>query len=144
MSAEDDKQDRKIEKLEERVNKTERELAALTAKLDLVSDDLSRRIININDNLKADAEKTRLDLRERINDLKANIKGDINDISDAIDDLEETVSALNKSLQGLYITQKGSHVKVNVNEKIIWAIVGTIGAIGLVYIQELIRVGGAS
>lgn len=141
MDNENDKQDRRIERLEERVNNTERELAALSSKLHLIKDELSRRIVDINENLKADVERTRIDLRERIAGLKEDLEDDINRVNTSIGDLNSTVTALNKSLQNLYITQQGASTKVRVNEKIIWAIIGLIGSSGLYVIRELLSAG---
>lgn len=132
MTTTDENQDRRIEKLEERVNNDERELTALGTKVQLV-----------NDNLKSDIEKTNADLRERIENLKSDIKTDHVRINESISELDEAVKTMNESLQNLYITQKGSGTKVEFNEKIIWTIVGIAGAVALAFIQELLRAGGA-
>lgn len=132
MTTTDENQDRRIEKLEERVNTDERELTALGTKVQLV-----------NDSLKTDIEKTNDDLRERIDNLKSDIKNDHVRINQSITEVDDAVKTMNKSLQNLYITQKGSGTKVEFNEKVIWTIVGIAGAIGLAFIQELLRAGGA-
>ena len=130
---------RRIEKIEERVNCAERDVASVTSKLHLIKDDLARRIGEIDTNLKADAEKTRLDLRERIDDLKLDIKEDIDILGQTIDTLSDTVTDVSKSLQNLYVTQQGSGVKVKNNEKVIWAVIAVLGTIGLYMLQNYIK-----
>jgi hypothetical protein len=134
-----DVQDRRIERIEARMNRTERDVAALSSKLHLIKDDLSRRIDDLNDNLKADAEKIRVDLRERINDLKVDLKDDIGDISNSIDILGVNITALSESLQNLYVSQTGTSVKIKLNEKIIWAVVSIMVSIGIYIAQTMIK-----
>ena len=143
MATTDDKQDRRIERLEERVNSAERDVTELSSKLKLINNDLSRRIIDINENLKADAERTRIDLRERIDILRTDLKSDIGKIGTSIDVLDKSISTLNSSLQKLYITQEGSTTKVNINEKIIWAVIGIFITSGLYLLQDLLKASGA-
>lgn len=132
MVTADESQDKRLDKLEERVNNDERELTALGTKVQLV-----------NDSLKADIDKTNSDLRERLDDLKANIKIDHARINDTLVNLDDEIKSLNHSLQNLYITQKGDGTKVAMGEKIIWAIIGIIGTVGLAYMQEILKAGGA-
>jgi len=126
--ADKETQSRRIEKFEDRLRETEQGLATLTSNIQL-----------INDNLKEDIERTRTDLRERLADLKADIKGDFDQVDTTLHDLNATVNSLNDSLQNLYITQSGSNVKVKFNEKIIWTVLGLIGTAGLYLIQDLIK-----
>ncbi len=112
---------RQFERLEERLHATEREVAILTSQLSLI---------------KEDSEKNRVDLRERLDDLKLIIKEDIEAIGGSIDTLSKTVKDVNDSLQQLYITQKGSTTKVKTNEKIIWAIITLIASIGFYMLQQ--------
>lgn len=134
-----DIQGRRIEKLEERVNKAETDIAALSSKLHLMNDDLSRRINEVNVNLKEDVERIRIDLRERITDLKNDIRQDIHNVSTAVNELEDGIEQLTDTLQGLRITQIGSSHKVNFNEKTVWGIVGVLVTIALYIAQDLIK-----
>jgi len=122
---------RRLEQLEERLRETELGLATLTSNLQL-----------INDNLKEDIERTRADLRERIAELKEDIKDDFDQVDVTLSDLSKTVNAVNESLQNLYITQSGSSVKVNFNEKLIWGIVMLLGTGALYLIQDLVKAAG--
>jgi len=133
-------QDRRLEILEERLNKAESTLAALSSNVNSISTDLSRRIIDIKENLKEDLEKIRVDLLERINDLKNDIKDDLGDVTNAIDKLTSNIAAVSESLQNLYITQSGSNTKIKVNEKIIWGILFVLVSGALYMFQDLIKV----
>lgn len=132
MAEKDCFQSKRIDQIEERLRETEQGLASLTSNLEI-----------INENFKEDIERTRLDLRERMSDLKTDMKEDFDQVDSSLADITSTVNALNDSLQNLYITQTGSNVKVKFNEKVIWAIVTAVGIVALYYIQEIIKVGGA-
>lgn len=119
--AEESAQIRRIERIEEHLTQVAADMAVLSEK---------------NESLKSDAEKTRVDLRERIDDLKINLKEDIDTVRNSVD-------VLNESLQNLYITQSDSKGKINMNEKIIWAIVGILSTGALYLVQDLIKGAGA-
>jgi len=133
---------RRIERLEERLNRAERDVATLTSKLTSTKDDLSRRLDELNRILREDVEKSREDLRERLIDLKVDLKDDIQDIASTLSVQTSNVSSVTESLQNLYASHKGSTVKVNTNEKIIWAVVGLIGSIGLYLLQSYLKTKG--
>lgn len=123
--------DRRLTKVEERLNQDERELTALNTEVQLAKVDLTRRL-----------DATQDDLKERIDNIKADIKADHTDINKSINNIEDEVRTLSKSLQKLYVTQEGSGTKIEFNEKIVWAIIGIICSVGFAYIQEIIRTGG--
>lgn len=125
--------ERKIIKIEERLNQDERELTALNTEVQLAKVDLTRRL-----------EQTQNDLRERIDNIKADIRADHIDITKSINSIDDEVKILSKSLQKLYVTQEGSGTKIDFNEKVVWVILGIIGSVGFAYIQELIRTGGVA
>lgn len=120
-----DSEIRRIEKLEERVNKAEREITAVTEKQTL-----------IRENLKEEIDRLHSDLRERIDEAKSVLKNDV-------DTITKNVESVNKQLQNIYVTQKGASTKISVNEKIIWAIVGLLGTGALYILQDLIKSAGA-
>jgi len=132
MADKDCFQSNRIDQIEKRLRETEQGLASLTSNLEI-----------INENIKEDIERTRVDLRERMSDLKDDMKEDFDQVDSSLADITSTVNALNESLQNLYITQTGSSVKVNFNEKVIWGIVTAVGIVALYFIQEIIKIGGA-
>jgi chromosome segregation ATPase len=133
---------RRIERVEERLNQAERDVATLTSKLTSTKDDLSRRLDEINQLLRDDAEKSRRDMRERLHELKADVRDDINSLNTTINTLSSNVSSVTDSLQNLYVSHKGSNTKVKTNEKVIWTILGIIGTVGLVLFQTYLKSKG--
>lgn len=119
--------ERRVERLEERLGQAERDVTSLTTELR---------------SAEKDAEKNRVDLRERLDDLKTDIKEEIEGLSDQITVLSTDIKEVGESLQNVYITQEGSNTKVNTNEKIIWAVVALIGSGALYLIQSFIKAGG--
>lgn len=133
---------RRLDRLEERLNQAERDVTALNAIVKSLDEDLSRRIVNINNNLKDDNEKMRIDMRERLDQLREDIKDNIADVGDKVNTLSNDIHEVNKSISKLYTGQRGAESNVKTNEKIIWGVVTLIGMIIVSIIQGWIKNGG--
>ena len=133
---------RRVERLEERLNQAERDVATLTSKLASTKDDLSRRIDELNSLLRDDMDKSRADARERMAELKADIKEDVTSLSATVQTLGSKVHSVTESVQNLFVAQKGSSVKINSNEKFIWAVISILGSIAVYILQSYITIKG--
>ncbi|RLA03799.1 MAG: hypothetical protein DRQ47_04525 [Gammaproteobacteria bacterium] len=135
---------RRIERLENRLNETERNVAAVTSELHSVKEDLTTRISDVKIDLKTDIATTRTDIRERIEHLRLDLKDDIITLSSTIDSLQNSVKQVTDAIQNLYLTQNTANVKVSANERIIWAVVSIAVTAGLYFLQAFVLgVGGS-
>jgi AraC-like DNA-binding protein len=132
---------RRVERIEERLIEAERSVTALSSELHLTKENLARRLDDLNQNLKTDAEHVRMDLRERIADLKTEVKADLLVARTSVSIISRTITEIKESLQTLHITQKGVDIKATTNEKIIWAVVGVLVAAGLYLLQVVLKNG---
>lgn len=130
---------KRIDRLEERVNKANAEIASLKAQLTSTNADLSRRITEININLKEDGEKMRIDMRERLDTLKDDLSGDMLDIKTSLNVLSVNIADVSTSVQNLYVSQEGSSTQIKINEKIIWVVIGIIGSVGLYLLKAYLK-----
>ena len=135
---------RRIEKIEERINSAEREVSTLNAELAALRSELSNRIGELKSDFKQSSAESKDVFKERIDSLKQDLTDDINSVSTTMRLLNDSVSQTTESLQNLHVTQNRNSIKVNTNEKIVWAILGVISTAGLYLLQEFLRsTGGA-
>ena len=118
---------RRFEKLEERINQAERDLSTIENELG-----------NTNEHI----DRIRTDLRERIDAIREELKDTRNTMSDDLSQLNENIIAVNESVQQLFISQSSTKIKVSFNEKIIWGVVTLVAAVGLYYVQAVLKLGG--
>lgn len=137
-----DDQLRRIERLENRLNEAERELASLKSELRLMQEDLSRRIVEIKSDLRGDIHGTRTDMKDIIDTLRQDIKNDMDNLSVTVGTVNTSVSQITDAIQTLYVSQNTAQVKVNTNERIIWGVVSVACAAALYFLQTFLSKGG--
>lgn len=133
---------RRFEKLEERLNAAEREIATLSNELSFVRADSVRRIEELDKNTKENMDRTRNDLRDRIDGIRQEMADIKVNVRDDLSELNSNIISVNDSVQKLYITYTDTKTKVSFNERVIIGIVVLATTIGLYFIQELVKGAG--
>ena len=81
-------------------------------------------------------------MKEIIDNLRGDIKEDIDNISVTIGTVNTSVTQITEAIQTLYVSQNTAQVKVNTNERIIWGVVSVACAAALYFIQTFLSKGG--
>lgn len=130
---------RRVERVEERLNQTERELAKVGSEVHLLREEFHRRVTELKSDLLVKSDDQKESIRERVETLRRDINDSIDQISSSMRLINDAVSQTTDSIQNLHAIQNRSVVKVNTNEKIIWAMIGLVTTILLYIVQEFIK-----
>jgi ribosome recycling factor len=130
---------RRIERVEERLNQADRELAKVSSEVTILRDEFHRRVTELKSDLLLKSDDQKESIRERVETLRRDINDSIDQISASMRLINDAVSQTTESIQNLHAVQNRSVVKVNTNEKIIWAMIGLVTTILLYIVQEFIK-----
>jgi len=132
---------RRLETIEQRMSAAEKDLAAFGSETHSNNMDLSRRIDATKTDLEGDLARIHTDVKERITSVNDHANANHQAMTAIIATLNENVTNFSASLQQIHIEQNTNGVKIKSNEKILWSVAGTVGTVGLYFLQAFLKGG---